>query len=96
MSRLHLSLFVKMPLMRSYFSVFNIAENYISYQTKSRRDYCELHIIRTSKKCFRVIAFFSIGAHSPAAEYFSCRTFRELEEYLQIVLNRVRRVRGVR
>lgn len=94
MSHLHLSIFEKMPLMRSYFSVFNIADNYISYHTKSRRDYCEVHVIRTSKKCFRVIAYFCIGAHLPAAEYFSCRTLRELEEYLQTVLNRVRRVIG--
>lgn len=91
----HLSLFEKLPLMRSYFSVFNVAENYISYQTKSRRDFCEVHIIRTSIKCFRAIVFFCIGAHGPSAEYFSCRTLRELEEYLQTVLNRVRCVTGV-
>lgn len=94
MSRLYLSLFVKLPLMRSYFSVFNIAENYISYHTKSRRGYCEIHIIRTSEKCFRVIVYFCIGAHVPDAEYFSFRTLRELEEYLQTVLNRLRRVIG--
>ena len=94
MSRLHLSLFVKLPLMRSYFSVFNIAENYISYQTKSRLDYCEVHIIRTSEKCFRAILYFCTGALGPAAEYFSCRTLRDLEEYLQTVLNRLRRVIG--
>ena len=94
MSRLHFSLFLKLPLMRAYFSVFNMAENYISYQSKSRRDYCEVHVIRTSEKCFRVITYFCIGAHLPAAEYFSCRTMRELEEYLLTVLNRVRRVSG--
>lgn len=94
MIRLHLSLFEKLLLMRCYFSVFNIAENYISYQTKSRRDYCEVHVIRTSKKCFRVIVYFCIGADLPAAEYFSCRTVRELEDYLQTVLNRLLRVTG--
>ena len=94
MSRFYLSLFAKLPFMRSYFSVFHIAENYISYQTKSRRDYCEVHVIRTSKKCFRVIVYFCIGAYAQHAEYFSCRTVRELEEYLETVLNRVRRVVG--
>lgn len=91
---LHLFLFVKLPLMRSYFSMCNFAENYISYQTKSRRDYCEIHVISTSKKCFRVIVYFSIGAYFPVAEYFSFRTVRELKEYLQTVLNRVRRASG--
>ena len=94
MSHFHLSLFAKLPLMRAYFSVFHIAENYISYQTKSCRDYCEVHVIRTSKKCFRVIVYFCIGANGPAAEYFSCRTVRELEVHLETVLNRVRSVVG--
>lgn len=71
------------PKFKRFYKLFNACENYASFRSITRFDYSEVHIIKTSSKCYRVIHFVGKASRPSYASYMSFRTLEALFEHLE-------------
>ncbi len=83
MSKFLLEIYSHCPTFKRLYQMFNAIDDYVSFRYASQFDYSEVHIIRTSVKCYRLIVFTSLGTRHATASYISFRSMRDMFNHLE-------------
>lgn len=71
------------PKFTSAFKLVNFADDYTCFRYSNQWNFCEVHIIKTSQKCYRVIVYCSFSSRADFANYVSFRSAYDLYDFLE-------------